>query len=45
MATAWPLGDDIDTYNSDLVVASIEVIVSNMVPTENHLIRQIIYLD
>jgi hypothetical protein len=45
MATTWLLGDDIDAYNGDLVVASIEVIASNMIPTKNHLIRQIIYLD
>ena len=37
-ATNWPLADEIDVYNADLVVAIIEVIAGNTIPTENHLI-------
>lgn len=35
----------IDACNSDLVVAIIEVVAGNMIPTENHLISPDIYLD
>ena len=37
-ATNWPSADEIDAYNDDLIMAIIEVIAVNMIPTENHLI-------
>ena len=37
-ATNWPLADEIDVYNADLVVAIIEVIAGNKTPRKNHLI-------
>jgi hypothetical protein len=37
-ATNWPSTDQIDACNGDLVVAIIEVITENTIPTENHLI-------
>jgi hypothetical protein len=38
MDTTWPSADEIGTYNGDFVVAIIEVITGNTIPTENHLI-------
>jgi hypothetical protein len=35
--TNCPRTDEIDAYNGNLVVAIIEVIAGNMIPTKNHL--------
>jgi hypothetical protein len=37
--------DEIDAYNSDLIVAITKVIAGHMIPTKNHLISLEIYLD
>ena len=34
----WPSADEIEACNSDLIVAIIEVIAENTIPTENYLI-------
>jgi hypothetical protein len=39
--TNWPPADEINTCNSDLVMAITEVIAGCMIPIENHLISSI----
>jgi hypothetical protein len=39
--TNWPPADEINTCNSDLVMAITEVIAGNMIPIENHLISSV----
>ena len=41
MATTWPLVDEINAYNDDLVMAISEAIAGNMIMTENHLISSV----
>ena len=44
-ATNWPLANEIDACNDDLVVTITEVIAENTNPTGNHLILSEDYLD
>jgi hypothetical protein len=37
MATTWLAANEIDACNGDLIVAIIEVIAINTIPTKNHL--------
>ena len=44
-ATNWPLANEIDACNDDLVVTITEVIAEHTNPTRNHLISSEDYLD
>jgi hypothetical protein len=44
-ATNWSPADEIDAYNSDLIMAITEVIAGHTIPTKHHVILLEIYLD